>query len=62
MSLLNIPWFVLGDFNAIITTDEHKGGGFSYYSKNASYFLNFTDENNLFDLHFLGPKYTWCNI
>lgn len=61
ISSLNIPWLILGDFNAIITSDEHKGGRFSYYSKKASYFLNFIDNNNMLDLHFVGLKYTWCN-
>lgn len=61
MSSLNIPWLIVGDFNDIVTNNEHKGVRFSYYSRKTSYFLNLIDDNNLLDLYFIGPKYTWCN-
>lgn len=28
ISSINIPWLIIGDFNAITTRDEHKGGYF----------------------------------
>lgn len=61
MSSLNIPWLIIGDFNTILTNDEYKGGRFSYYHRKSNYFLNFIDANNLFNLHFIGPRFTWCN-
>ncbi|XP_039138822.1 uncharacterized protein LOC120276159 [Dioscorea cayenensis subsp. rotundata] len=61
LSAFNIPWFLIGDFNAITSSEEHRGGSFAYYSRKALNFLNFIEANNLLDLQFSGPKYTWCN-
>lgn len=57
----NLPWLNVGDFNSITSRIKHKGGTFSYYSRNAHYFLKFIEDNNLLDLHFSGPRFTWCN-
>lgn len=61
MSPLNIPWLIVGDFNSIVTHEEPKGGSFSYYSHKAHFPLKFIEENNLLDLNFSGPYFTWCN-
>lgn len=61
ISPLNLPWLIAGDFNSVLTRDEHKGGSFSYYDRKARFFQNFVDVNNLLDLNFSGPAFTWCN-
>lgn len=61
LSTINLPWLIIGDFNAITSREGHKGGSFASYSRKACYFLNFIEDNNLLDLQFSGPKYTWCN-
>lgn len=61
ISNLRFPWLVVGDFNSIVTRNEHKGGTFSYYSRKARYFHNFINNTNLVDLSFSGPVFTWCN-
>lgn len=32
-----------------------------YYDTKACFFKNFVDSNNLFDLVFSSPSFTWCN-
>lgn len=61
ISSLNLPWILAGDFNAILTEDDHKGGTFHNYSAKASLFSNFTLKNDLIDLGFVVPRFTWCN-
>lgn len=61
LSTLSFPWLIVGDFNSIITNNEHRGGYFRYYSRKSSFFLDFIDTNNLLDLNFSGPRFTWCN-
>lgn len=61
LSFFSFPWHIVGDFNSIAFPNEHKGGSFRYYSRKARYFLNFINENNLLDLYFTGPIFTWCN-
>lgn len=51
----------MGDFNYIVSHNEHKGGSIYYYSRKAGFFVNFIKDKNLLDLHFSGPKFTWCN-
>ena len=51
-------WFLAGDFNAVLFSDERKGGRSSLRSGNKS-FVNFVAEHSLIDLGFSGPKYTW---
>lgn len=43
----------MGDFNAITSIDDHKGGSFYYYAKKASLFNNFISDNALIDMGFL---------
>lgn len=61
MTSLHIPWLIVGDFKSIVTNNGHKGGRFSYYSRKSHFFLNFIEDNNLLDLHYIGPNFTWCN-
>ena len=52
---------VTGDFNAIIFSNEHKGGSFSRNFIKLKYFNDFVSCTGLFDLGFVGPSFTWCN-
>ncbi|KAJ0971107.1 hypothetical protein J5N97_019066 [Dioscorea zingiberensis] len=61
ISTLNLPWIISGDFNAILNSEEHRGGSFSNYSVKAKHFNDFINSNHLFDLGFFGPSFTWCN-
>lgn len=61
MTYVNLPWVVIGDFNAIITLDEHKDGLHYNYSRKACLFSNFITSNALLDMGFVGSKFTWCN-
>lgn len=60
-SSLPIPWLLSGDFNAISSREEHRGGNFSHYASKSSFFSDFIFSNNLFDLGFSGSRFTWCN-
>ncbi|KAL0306821.1 UNVERIFIED_CONTAM: hypothetical protein Sradi_6099400 [Sesamum radiatum] len=54
------PWLVMGDFNAILSQDENRGGRpFASASRNSLRYE--LDCCNLIDLGFSGPKYTWTN-
>lgn len=54
--MLNFPWIVTSDFNAIFFPNEHRRGNFfNYVAKPRSF------RNNLLDLGFVGPKFSWCN-
>lgn len=58
---LNLPWALIGDFNAITDMCEFRGGSFAYYCRKAERFSNFISRNNLLDANFVESKYTWCN-
>lgn len=51
------PWLLGGDFNALLTGDERKGGS-SRPRKGCSLLKEFVDRNHLMDLGFVGPKLT----
>ncbi|KAJ0972346.1 hypothetical protein J5N97_020305 [Dioscorea zingiberensis] len=59
--MLNIPWILVGDFNAILNSTEHRGGTFDHYSIKSRHFNDFVSRNQLFDLGYQGSPYTWCN-
>lgn len=58
---LDLPWLLAGDFNAIVSASEHKGGNFRNYSSKAKNFSNFISQNNLLVLGFSSSNFTWCN-
>ncbi|KAB2094138.1 hypothetical protein ES319_A02G135800v1 [Gossypium barbadense] len=53
----NTPWMALGDFNALLSEKDKKGG--SSIGKKCPYFGEFLESNNLQDLGFQGPSFTW---
>ncbi|KAJ0967195.1 hypothetical protein J5N97_024112 [Dioscorea zingiberensis] len=61
LSSLNLPWILTGDFNAILSSEEHRGGPFDHYSLKSRHFNDFISHNHLFDLGFFGTPFTWCN-
>ena len=61
MSNLNLPWVLLGDFNAITSTSEHIGGPYYYYARKAKLFMDFISNNSLLDVGVSGPDFSWCN-
>jgi hypothetical protein len=54
------PWMLIGDFNAILSSAEKKGGRL-FGSSSHSLFGNFVQENGLVDLGFSGNPFTWNN-
>lgn len=38
MNYLNIPWIIIGDFNAVVDLNKHKGGSHYYYVRKARIF------------------------
>lgn len=61
ISLLNSPCLLTDDFNAISNMTEYRGGSFKNYSSKLNLFSSFISNNNLIDLGFVGPCFTWCN-
>ncbi|XP_020684283.2 uncharacterized protein LOC110100903 [Dendrobium catenatum] len=62
-SLINAEDQVLvgGDFNCCLAQEEKKGGRCFTYSVGAQEMANFMSDNDLHDLGFSGPKFTWSN-
>jgi hypothetical protein len=54
------PWLLIGDFNAILSSAEKKGGRL-FGSSSHSLFGNFVQDNGLVDLGFSGNPFTWNN-
>ncbi|XP_071927080.1 uncharacterized protein [Coffea arabica] len=54
------PWFLVGDFNAVIKT-EKKRGGLPFRPSEGLDFLNFMAVAGVRDAGFSGSRYTWCN-
>ncbi|CAL8164027.1 unnamed protein product [Prunus armeniaca] len=54
----NMPWLIAGDFNELLTADEKFGGVLECKSK---VFRNWVDGNEMIDLSYSGPKFTWNN-
>lgn len=59
-NFIPIPWLVIGDFNDISMASEQFGGHPPSQQK-MNTFNNFLNKENLLDLGFSGPKYTWTN-
>jgi hypothetical protein len=54
------PWICCGDFNEVLSGDEHLGSNDRSESQ-MSMFRECLDECGLMDLGFAGPKFTWNN-
>jgi hypothetical protein len=54
------PWMLIGDFNAIISLAEKKGGRI-FGSSSHSLFGNFVHDNGLVDLGYSRNPFTWNN-
>uniref|UniRef100_A0ACD5W0Q6 Uncharacterized protein n=1 Tax=Avena sativa TaxID=4498 RepID=A0ACD5W0Q6_AVESA len=54
------PWICCGDFNEVLSGDEHLGSNSRSYS-HMSMFRDCLQSCGLSDLGFTGPKYTWNN-
>lgn len=57
---VNHPWMLGGDFNAILSPEEKKGGTMGFISSMTD-FQGFTARNGLLDAGFTGSPYTWSN-
>ncbi|GLT65286.1 hypothetical protein SLA2020_377250 [Shorea laevis] len=53
-------WLLIGDFNAILSSDE-KQGGRNFGSSSHNVFVDFVHSNGLVDLGFSGNPFTWSN-
>ncbi|XP_026400385.1 uncharacterized protein LOC113296291 [Papaver somniferum] len=56
----NTPCLVMGDFNCVLRNDEKKGGCEPRTSV-INDFSDWMDDNDLFEVDFLGSKFTWAN-
>lgn len=56
--VLSEPWFLIGDFNEILS-EEEKTGGAPFNPSSASLFLDTMNSCQLLDLGSSGPKFTW---
>ncbi|XP_050238477.2 uncharacterized protein LOC126687968 [Mercurialis annua] len=54
----NVPWLLAGDFNAILNSNDRKGGS-RLRCLGCPYFNNFMDSNALAQIDFVGPALTW---
>ncbi|XP_071909708.1 uncharacterized protein [Coffea arabica] len=54
------PWFLVGDFNVIISESE-KRGGLPFRAREGVDFLQFMAEAGVSDVSFSGSRFTWCN-
>lgn len=52
----SIPWMAVGDFNAILLEREKKC---SKVGKRCLFFGEFVETNDLYDLRYRGPSFTW---
>ncbi|CAL9009767.1 unnamed protein product, partial [Prunus brigantina] len=53
-----MPWLIAGDFNDMLKTNEKMGGTPLHRLRG---FKKWFDENNMIDLGYSGPKFTWTN-
>ena len=56
----SLPWFLIGDFNEILHSDEYWGSGSRPFNQIVE-FTRVVDDCSLLDLGFSGLKFTWCN-
>ena len=55
-----MPWIVFGNFNEIVYSYE-KSKGLARDGKQMANFRDCLDRCGLFDLGFVGQRFTWCN-
>ncbi|CAN1132936.1 hypothetical protein LINPERHAP2_LOCUS7351 [Linum perenne] len=55
---IKIPWILVGDFNAMLSSDDKRGGPDFSLSSNRS-FIDCCNTSGLSDTRFLGPWATW---
>ncbi|XP_039130843.1 uncharacterized protein LOC120267217 [Dioscorea cayenensis subsp. rotundata] len=58
---IHLPWLLAGDFNAVLSVHDFKGGTSNSYDYKSRLFSNFVNSANLLDLGFVGSRFTWCN-
>ncbi|KAI0513487.1 hypothetical protein KFK09_009511 [Dendrobium nobile] len=56
-----LPSVVGGDFNGILSQDDKRGGRKFVFSKGQKEMISFMNENDLHDISYVGPRFTWCN-
>ncbi|XP_058002232.1 uncharacterized protein LOC131179409 [Hevea brasiliensis] len=53
-----VPWLAAGDYNALLTADEKRGGAMHRSSIDKD-FVQWFEANDVIDHGFRGPKFTW---
>ncbi|KAI9128717.1 hypothetical protein K1719_000200 [Acacia pycnantha] len=56
---ISSPWLLVGDFNAILSSDDRRGGAI-HKERGCNFFNEFIHSNGLMDMGSKGPKFTWC--
>ncbi|PKU86693.1 threonine dehydratase [Dendrobium catenatum] len=56
-----IPFIVGGDFNCILSQEDKRGGRKFVFSQGPKEMADFLNVNDLHDVGFVGPRFTWCN-
>ena len=56
----SLPWFLIGDFNEILHSDEYWGSGSRPFNQIAE-FTRVVDDYSLIYLGYSSLKLTWCN-
>jgi hypothetical protein len=59
-NFLPSPWIVMGDFNEIVDLSEKRGGA-TRANGQMDDFRQTLEDCSLYDLGFMGPKFTWSN-
>lgn len=54
----NLPWLLAGDFNEMLGIEDKFGGASTLRVRG---FKNWFDGNDMVDLEFSVPKFTWTN-
>ncbi|KAG6787534.1 hypothetical protein POTOM_003573 [Populus tomentosa] len=55
-----IPWLVMGDFNAILHTDDRIEGDMQWY-RHQDDFRHYIRQSELIQIPYTGPRFTWHN-
>nr|XP_027096078.1 uncharacterized protein LOC113715975 [Coffea arabica] len=53
-------WFIVGDFNVIVSAEEKKGG-MPFRPEEGWDFLDFMSQAGIFYVGYSGSRFTWCN-